>query len=55
MVTALHMGWQHALFANWPSKPELLDAHLPSSPLSPLLGRRLALIVQLANVFGSGA
>jgi membrane protease YdiL (CAAX protease family) len=27
----------------------------PSSPLSPLLGRRLALIVQLASVFGSGA
>jgi hypothetical protein len=30
MVTALHMGWRHVLFANWPVDPELLDAHLPS-------------------------
>jgi uncharacterized protein YqjF (DUF2071 family) len=31
MVTALHMGWRHVLFANWPIAPELLDAHLPSA------------------------
>ena len=31
MVTALHMGWRHVLFANWPIDPEILDAHLPSA------------------------
>jgi hypothetical protein len=31
MVTALHMGWRHVLFANWPIDPELLDTHLPSA------------------------
>lgn len=29
MVTALHIGWRHVLFANWPVDPDLLDAHLP--------------------------
>lgn len=31
MVTSLHMGWRHVLFANWPVDPGLLDAHLPSA------------------------
>jgi hypothetical protein len=31
MVTSLHMGWQHVLFANWPVDPDLLDAYLPSA------------------------
>ena len=25
MVTALHVGWRHVLFANWPIDPEILD------------------------------
>jgi len=31
MVTSLHMGWRHVLFANWPVDPDLLDVHLPSA------------------------
>jgi len=31
MVTSLHMGWRHVLFANWPVDPNFLDAHLPSA------------------------
>jgi len=31
MVTSLHMGWRHVLFANWPIDAEPLDAHLPST------------------------
>jgi uncharacterized protein YqjF (DUF2071 family) len=29
-MTALHMGWRHVLFANWPVDSDLIDAHLPS-------------------------
>lgn len=31
MVTALHMGWRHVLFSNWPVDPADLVAHLPSA------------------------
>ena len=31
MIPALHMGWRHVLFANWPVDPDLLNAHLPSA------------------------
>ena len=31
MVTSLHMGWRHVLFANWPVDPAILGPHLPSA------------------------
>ncbi|WP_323192508.1 DUF2071 domain-containing protein [Halostella sp. PRR32] len=31
MIPALHMGWRHVLFANWPVNPDIVDAHLPST------------------------
>jgi uncharacterized protein YqjF (DUF2071 family) len=30
VVTALHMGWRHVLFANWPVDPAVVSAHLPA-------------------------
>ena len=29
MVTALHMGWRHVLFANWPVDPAVVEPHVP--------------------------
>lgn len=31
MVTSLHMGWRHVLFANWPVDPDVVRAHVPDT------------------------
>lgn len=31
MVTSLHMGWRHVLFANWPVDPSIVRAHVPDA------------------------
>ncbi|WP_115864088.1 YqjF family protein [Halorussus litoreus] len=31
MVTSLHMGWRHVLFANWPVDPSVVRPHVPDA------------------------
>lgn len=31
MVTRLHMGWRHVLFANWPVEPSVVRPHVPTA------------------------
>jgi uncharacterized protein YqjF (DUF2071 family) len=51
MIGALHMGWRHALFANWPVDPEVVRPHVPDAlTLDTFDGRAWLSVVPYTNV-----
>ena len=54
MIPALHMGWRHVLFANWPVDPDLLDVYLPSAfSVDTYDGDAWLSVVPFTNVVGA--
>lgn len=51
MVVPLHMGWRHALFANWPIDPAVIEPHVPDRlSLDTFEGHGWLSIVPFTNV-----
>lgn len=51
MVTSLHMGWRHVLFASWPVEPSVVRPHLPDAlAVDTYDGRAWLSVVPLTNV-----
>ena len=51
MLGALHMGWRHVLFANWPVDADVVAPHVPDSmTLDTYEGRAWLSVVPFTNV-----